>query len=1021
MTAPALPLSQIARVGFAALSEARQRLGELAAHSGVPADRWLPAFAAAADPDAALGVLLRLADRHGQPAWFTAGRIDRWQPAWPERLCRLFGASPALGEFLLRHPAALDRLLADPAPRPRDAAAYGASLAEAIAPAGATLIAEAGWCALRVRYRELLAEIAVFDLEGPEPAGRFDRVAQALSDLAGAALEVSLAVARATVAAGGGLGRPFTAEQLAETRLAIIAMGKCGAEELNVVSDVDVIFVGESRDPERLDQDTALAVATRLATEVMRGINAYAVEPPLWEVDANLRPEGSQGALVRTLGSHLAYYQRWAKTWEFQALLKARAIAGDLELGEAYVAETRPMVWASGSREDFVGSVQRMRERVTEHIPDGDLPVQIKLGPGGLRDIEFTVQLLQLVHGQNDEQLRVRGTLPGLARLAAGGYIARADAERLADTYRELRLLEHRLQLRGLSRTALMPRDEEGLRVLARASGLAPDGEALREHWEARKRLVRSLHLKIFYGPLLGAVAALPDEEFVLDGQAARQRLLAIGFRDPDGAQRHIAALSSGTSRRAAIQRNLLPVLLQWLSDGADPDYGLLCFRRISESLRDTGWYLRLLRDGADAAQRLTTVLSGSRFVGELMNSHPEAVGWLEGDAQLQAPPPGAILEEMRAIVRRYPSVDDAASRLRTVHRRELLRVAIASLVGVTDVAGVAAGLDRVHSALLTALVEGIRAALHRATPLAAGTGDDIEFLLVAMGRFGGQELGFNSDLDLIAVFRPGAVSGEPAQKRALQIVAELRRLTADPTLPIDLDFELRPEGKNGPLVRSLDSTRAYYERWSLTWEAQALLRARTLAGEPGLAEAFLAVADRVRYPASFGEDERREVRRVKARVEAERLPQGADPARHLKLGPGSLSDVEWTVQLIQLEHAGAEPPLRTTATLRALDAAVAAGHLDGADAELLREAWVLASQIRSAIRLWSNRNADVLPRNRDDAIGVARLLGYAAEATSELEERYLQATRRARVVVERVFFGRAEPRPIGGVAPYAG
>src|SRR5690606_30894707 len=276
---------------------------------------------------------------------------------------------------------------------------------------------------------------------------------------------------------------------------------------------------------------------------------------------------GRHGALVRTLGSMLSYYDRWAKAWEFQALLKARAVAGDIGLGEEFVSRTRSGVWASSSREDFVGSVQRMRGRVTEHIDDDEVEIQLKLGPGGLRDIEFSVQLLQLVHGEYDERLHLRGTLPALRVLVDGGFVARSDGERLASDYRFLRVLEHRLQLRMLRRTALMPSDPDELRVLARARCLADGAEALSERWVTVKREVRALLLKIFYAPLLSAVAALPEEELILGGEEARARLLSIGFRDPDGAMRHIGALTRGTSRRARIQRNLMPVLLQWLSD----------------------------------------------------------------------------------------------------------------------------------------------------------------------------------------------------------------------------------------------------------------------------------------------------------------------------------------------------------------------------------------------------------------------------------------------------------------------
>ncbi len=988
----ALTLGQLARAGFQELGESRDALTALARGVDRPVVELLEAFGRAADPDAALGRIGELADRH--PSLVRGLREAEWR-----RLTLLVGASPALGDFFVRRPERLAEILARGGRLPSDEE----SASELLAAVG-SLDAEAGWVALRVRYRELLAEAMLFDLERGargEAAEAFTGVSATLSGLAAAALEAALAVARRSVAAGAA-GPPVAPERVAGTRLSVIAMGKCGARELNVVSDVDVMFIAEPA--EGLDADTALRVATRLATELMRAIQDPAAEPPLWQVDPNLRPEGRQGALVRSLGSMLSYYERWAKTWEFQALLKARAVAGDLALGEEFVERTRPLVWASGGREDFVGSVQRMRERVTEHIDGEELEVQLKLGPGGLRDIEFSVQLLQLVHGQRDERLHLRGTLEALEALVDRGYVARGDGDRLAGDYRRLRVIEHRLQLRELRRTALMPRDPDALRVLARATGLATTAAELAELWEATKLEVRRLHLKIFYAPLLSAVAALPEDGVALGGDEARARLASIGFRDPDGALRHLAALTAGTSRTARIQRNLLPVLLQWIASGTDPDYGLLAFRRVSEANRDTPWYLRLLRDGAEAAERLSRVLSNSRFAAELLESIPEAVAWLERDALLRPVPLETLLEEMRALASRRDSADAAAATLRAVHRREVLRLALGRLVFVNDDADVAAGLDAAHTALLDGLLLALRAEPGRA---GAGRDDGVELALIGMGRYGGRELGFASDIDLLAVYRPrdGAEAGG-AQRAAERLVAELRRLVADPRFPVDLDFDLRPEGRNGPMVRSLDAYRAYYERWSLTWEAQALLRARPVAGDEALGADFAALADRIRYPAEFSENDVREVRRIKARVEAERLPQGADPRRHLKLGPGGISDVEWLVQLLQLRDGSECPGLRTVSTLPALTGACEAGLLGEDDCEQLETAWRLASSIRSAVKLWSGRSSDVLPVGRADLEGIAGVLGLPRGRTIELEESWFTAARRARAVVEREFFG---------------
>lgn len=986
-------LTELARVGFTELSVARDRLGVLAELTGMQAASLLPILSEAADADTTLFKLLQLGEQ--QPQILQELCAD--SAVRLTNVCLLFGASGAFASFFLRHPELLLNFATGEGKLYDQREAQSCFLA-----AVAGLVGEQGWDALRISYRRLLADVMLWGLrQGRErdaaaQAAHFEAVSAALSHLAGAAIEAGLALARESVKQGID-GPPVSAERVAAVQLAVIGMGKCGAEELNVVSDVDVMFITRSAAEETINGESLSRVATRLARETMRAIHDPAHEPPLWQLDANLRPEGRQGPLVRTLPAMLSYYERWAKAWEFQALLKARALAGDISLGEEFVAATREAVWASRTREDFVGSVQRMRERVTEHIDPAEVDIQLKLGPGGLRDIEFSAQLLQLVHGAQDSTLHVRGTLPALRALVAGGYIAREDGDALIAHYCFLRLLEHRLQLRELRRTALMPRDEEELRVLARATGLAATGEELRENWERVKAAVRELHLKIFYAPLLSAVAALPDDGFRLGSEAAAERLESIGFVDAQGALRHLAALTKGTSRRAQIQRNLMPVFLRWLAAGTDPDYGLLAFRRLSEANEETPWYLRLLRDGSEAAERLMRVLSCSRFTAELLIQVPEAVAWLERDELLAPASLAALQDEMSSLASRRTDAAGAAQALRAVHRREVLRLALGRVTGVLDDKAVAVGLDAAHTALLAALLQAC---------IAEQPKQRVSIALIGMGRFGGGEMGFASDLDLFAVYTPlPDVEPDAAARAAQRIVSTLRDLVDDPRFALDLDFDLRPEGKKGPLVRSYDSTVAYYQKWAETWEAQALLRARVVAGDEHLAQQLTALFDSTRYRPDFGDAGSRQVRAMKARVEAERLPQGADPKLHLKLGPGGISDVEWLVQLIQMQHGAKHAQLRTVQTLPALKAAEELGLLPSADAALLRASWVLASRIRNAIKLFTGTGSDVLPADWRELAGVSELLPDLPDGASALRELWLRTARRARQVFESEFF----------------
>ncbi len=1062
----------LARTGFADVPRAERELTALGiTGQGIVADAHplLAALARAADPDLALAGLAQVAER--DPGLIEALAADQ---AFRIRLTAVLGVSKALADHLARHPADSALLRGQEAGRRPGAKAIREEFLCAVAadPADTEPVAVAGGtdpaARLAAAYHRRLLHLAARDVTG---AATVDEVAEELADLADAVLEAGLAIARAELP-----------KDAAPVRFAVVAMGKCGARELNYSSDIDVIFVAEphpagGQDTGEPVEEAALKAATRLATGLIRVCERTTPEGTLFPVDPNLRPEGRHGPLVRTLASHLAYYDRWAKTWEFQALLKARPAAGDLALGKRYADAVAPLVWQASQRENFVEDVQAMRRRVIDTLPKNMAGRELKLGPGGLRDIEFAVQLLQLVHGRSNERLRVPATLPALAALADEGYVGRADAEDLGQAYRFLRQTEHLLQLYQLRRTHTLPTDPAVLRRLGRALGggprpmlqnvrlvppdprgsvqlargpesprprtAIPPEEAFTEAWTRTAQRVRRLHEKLFYRPLLDAVARLPSGAARLSPQAARARLEALGYRDPAGALRHIEALTSGLRRRSAIQRTLLPVLLGWFADAAEPDAGLLAFRQVSEALGDSPWFLRLLRDETKAAERMACVLASSRYATGLLLRAPEAVALFADDAELVPKSVDALRAEMMAAARRYGGdAEQAAVAVRSLRRRELFRVAAADVLRLIGLAEAGEALTAITTASLEAVLAAAIAKVETELRCPLPT----RFTVIAMGSYGGHESGFGSDADVIFVHEPLPALGGPggdggpggpggqggdrdrrASEAAQAVGAELRRLLQIPAPdpPLVVDADLRPEGKQGPLVRSLAACEAYYARRAVAWEWQALLRAEFAVGDAELGARFVALVDRYRYPAGGLSDQAaREIRRIKARVEAERIPRATDRALHLKLGPGGLSDVEWTVQLLQLQHGDAVPGLRTTRTLQALDAAAEAGLVQAADAAALRAAWRFAARARNAIMLVRGRPGDTLPAKHDELTAVARLLGYkpagevaerdgrgGASSWSDtpaaaLEEDYRRTARRARKVMDRLFYG---------------
>jgi glutamate-ammonia-ligase adenylyltransferase len=616
------------------------------------------------------------------------------------------------------------------------------------------------------------------------------------------------------------------------------------------------------------------------------------------------------------------------------------------------------------------------------------------------------------VHGRGDDTLRSPTTLTALRALVAGGYVGRRDGGALVSAYRFLREVEHRLQLQRLRRTHTVPTASADLHWLAQSLGYAGSGsrsaeEAFRADWVGHAAEVRRLHAKLFYRPLLSAVAQVPADGLSLRPQDARKRLELLGYADPSGALRHIEALTGGVSRTAAIQRTLLPVLLEELADAPDPDAGLLAYRTVSEKLGATPWYLRFLRDEGSVALRLARLLGTARYAVDLLARDPEALRLMASDSELIPLDRQPLADAMSAAAARYKPPPDAIRAVRAVRRRELFRVACADVLSSAEEhrPSTVVDLTRIGQALSDITDATLGAALEVA---GAGLPEGFRFAVIGMGRLGGYEMSYPSDADVLFVYDPPpGMADDRAQGLALGVAEGLRTLLAAPAQdpPLGVDADLRPEGRQGPLVRSLAAYERYYATWSAVWEAQALLRARPVAGSASLGRSFVEIIDPVRYPdGGLRREQIVEIRRIKARVESERLPRSADPLTHTKLGRGGIADVEWTVQLWQLRWAYKIGGLKTTRTLAALAAAREAELVSREDAAVLEAAWILAARVRNALTLVRGRAADQMPRHGPQLEGVARLLGHDGDPALVLED-YLRTTRRARAVVERLFF----------------
>jgi [glutamine synthetase] adenylyltransferase / [glutamine synthetase]-adenylyl-L-tyrosine phosphorylase len=761
----------------------------------------------------------------------------------------------------------------------------------------------------------------------------------------------------------------------------VIAMGKWGANEVNYSSDIDLVLVHGDTDADTDGRAGALALASRLVAV----LSTPTADGPALEVDLDLRPEGAMGPLSRTLESYARYYRQWGEPWELQALLKARVAAGDLQLGAGFLDVTRVVIWEQGLDVEALRSIRRIKEQV-EH---GAAPADIKRSRGGIRDIEFSVQLLQLVHGRLEPELRAPATLDALDSLAGMGIIESSDHERLVDAYRFLRNLEHRIQLWDLRQTHEVPQDLASRARIGRSLGFEPEPETrLAERLEDVRSVVRDAHERIYFRPILEALVGSPSSR--LGVEEAALRLESLGFSDITGAGRALEELTAGLSRRSRAMHQMLPLMLDWLSISPNPDLGLAQLRTVLANTSDHSALVTLLQVNPLAGERLCLLIGTSRLVGQLIDRIPEFIPRLADDRLLgDIRPRDPEIERLVALLDSRPEADAKVGTVRRFTRRRKLRIAARDILGEAPVADTLRALSDSADAAVTG-------ALHIST-----SGDPSGFAVVAMGRWGGLELSYGSDLDVMYAFE-----SEPDRDRALRVATDLGRVLSEPGRhgeAYTLDAEIRPEGRRGPLARSLESYRRYYQDWVEPWEILALVRARPVAGDPDLSAAFAGLLEEVIWGRPVTDASLRSIRDIKARVENERIPANEDPDFHLKLGRGSLSDIEFLTQLMQLRHGATHHSLRTPGTLDSLNALRQQELLTREEADTLIESYLFCTRVRLRLHLQAGSASDSLPTDTDELARLASSLGFSRAA--ELREHYRRVTRRARQVFEKRFY----------------
>jgi glutamate-ammonia-ligase adenylyltransferase len=728
---------------------------------------------------------------------------------------------------------------------------------------------------------------------------------------------------------------------------AVVGLGKLGGRELNYASDVDLLLLRGEDAPE----GAGGAFVALLSNPTAEGVAL--------RIDLTLRPGGRAGLLARTLPDTLSYYERDAATWERQAMIKARAVAGDLELGEAFVTGVAEFVYPADLHAGAIDDVRRTKVRLEEYIRRrGKEFTEVKRGRGGIRDVEFAVQLLQIVHGRRDHGLREPNTLRALAALADEGYVAHEDAEALADAYRFLRRLEHRLQMVRDLQTHDLPADRQARTTVARSLGFA-GADALQVEYDRTTELVRGIHERLFYRPLLEAFAGPVQPAPGHDREATEELLAGLGFARPPRAYESLRRLVDPATRIGKVLSHVFPVMAPALALAADPDAALVRLERIAEAVGDRIAPADALAADPQAALRLAHLAAASSFATDLLAADPDRILALSGSLF------GA------------PAVDSQAQLVEAVART----------------AGRELTPRETGEAIAAVAYRVVAEAVAAAEP-------DLPFAVVGMGKLGAKELNVASDLDLVFVYEgEGPEDLARATSAAERVMRHVHEAGWEP------DADLRPEGRSGPLARSMAGYLEYWERYADPWEFQSLLRARHVAGEKDLGRRFeLNAADFAYPPDGLTLDRVVEVRRVRERIERERVKPPEAAKFHFKLGHGSLADVQFAVELSLMRFGGAEPAVRSRRTLEAIEKLAAARHLEDQVARDLAEAFVFLSDVKNALEMDRRVHAEAVPAPPGEQTALARRLGFEEYPRQAFLERYLHVTRRCRRAMERVF-----------------
>ncbi len=879
---------------------------------------------------------------------------------------------------------------------------------------------------LRIGTRDLLARASL------------EATARDLSALADAAVQIAYEYTRTSIERDYGEADVEEAGEKRPIAFVVLGMGKLGGGELNFSSDIDLIYLyecdaGLTTGGKKGQIDTR-TYFTELAQRLTQALGTSGPGGVVFRVDLRLRPDGTNGQIVNSLANTLLYYESWGQTWERLALLKARPVAGEQALGECFLREVAPFILRRYLDFSMVEDTKELKMRIERSLHRADRNrLNVKLGRGGIREIEFVTQVLQLIHAGKDPRVLGRNTLEVLDRLVEGTYLTVADRDTLAEAYRFLRQVEHKIQMVHDRQTHTLPGSEDDLRALACRLRIADRTEAaqdalgvfletLQDHTQAVHAIFRSL----FHSPEddsetdeteeRAATAALFAE--LHDPERTQQRLGQLGFRELTQAYERLRLLHDGppyapaSPRRRELLYALAPTLFHEICRSADPDRALVSMADLIALIGARSSFLSLLRENPHTLRTLIGLFGASSYLSRIFLRRPELLDSLvRADLVHLYKSQELMRDELMARIQGAPELEDRLDILREYRHEEFLRIGINDTNGQLDFPSVSAQLSSLAEACLHGAYETARTALLEKLGRADLPG---RIVLVGMGKLGACELNYNSDLDLIFLYEPDTRSstGRDGSDLAVQeifaklvqrLISVLQVQTREGAV-YTIDTRLRPSGRAGSLVSSMAAFTRYHQTQAQLWERQALIKARAVAGDPDLAARVNALFERYVYSEPIRAADVAEIQRLRGRMESE-LAGETSERFNIKTGRGGLVDVEFLVQMLQLRYGHRSPALRHRDTLSALDALRACQVLSHEEVELLKRGYQFLRRLENRLRLERDQPVEALDRNAEHLTPLARRMGYeGADAGSRVLAEYHRQREAIRACYSRLF-----------------